>query len=405
MLAAVQLLLAGEQILASRWLPVTLSFTHLITLGFLAMVMCGAMLQMLPVMAGAPVSGVVAVGGASHLLITLGTLALVMWFLGPGSLLLALILLVAGFSIFLFATVSALWRRGAVEPGSPVRGMRLALLSLMATVFLGVVAALAHDGIVPITKLALVTNIHLGWGLGGWIGLLLVSVAFQLVPMFNVTSEYPQWMRVHLPRLVFIVLLGWCALEFWGVLPQFFLAIVIFLYLLFAFVTLNLQRRRKRKVPDVTLLFWATGLVSLIVCAALWICSQLIPSLAAWSGLSPTLGIGLLIGFSCSVVNGMLYKIVPFLSWFHLQNRQMAQMNMSVTIPHMKAIISDRAARVQFVLHLLTVITMAAAAVYHQGLLKPAAVLFLASSLVLGANLWIAVWRFRKTYLLLAKGG
>ncbi|MCB1758176.1 MAG: hypothetical protein KDI68_00145 [Gammaproteobacteria bacterium] len=407
-LAAVQLLLAGEEILVSRWLPVTLGFTHLLTLGFLAMVMCGALLQMLPVMAGAPVPGVVVVGGAVHLLLSLGTLFLVAWFLGSGPLPPALILLVAGFSIFLIATVVAIWRRGVVARGSPAGGMQLALVSLLVTVLLGVVASLGYDGRLVIRELAVVTDIHLGWGLAGWVGLLLSSVAFQLVPMFNVTPEYPQWMKRHLPWLILLALVGWSLLQFgegafWEGGRKFSLVPVVVLYLLFAFITLDLQRRRKRKVPDITLLFWVTGLVSLICCAVLWVCSQLLPWLASWRGMGALWGIGLLLGFSLSIVNGMLYKIVPFLSWFHLQNRQMAQMRMSVAIPHMKAFISDRAARVQFVLHLLATVAMAAAVLYSHNLVRPAAFLFLASNLLLGANLWIAVWRFRKTSLLLAQ--
>ena len=58
----------------SRWSPLTLGLTHLITLGVLAMVMCGAMLQMLPVIAGSPVPRVVLVGTLTHILLILGTI-------------------------------------------------------------------------------------------------------------------------------------------------------------------------------------------------------------------------------------------------------------------------------------------------------------------------------------------
>lgn len=38
-----------------RWSPATLALTHLITLGYLAMIMLGALLQILPVVLGVPV--------------------------------------------------------------------------------------------------------------------------------------------------------------------------------------------------------------------------------------------------------------------------------------------------------------------------------------------------------------
>jgi len=76
LLAGALLLIEGESALASRWAPPTLALTHLFTLGVLAMTMCGAMFQMLPVVAGSPVPRVRLVGSLVHLSLTLGTSAL-----------------------------------------------------------------------------------------------------------------------------------------------------------------------------------------------------------------------------------------------------------------------------------------------------------------------------------------
>src|SRR3546814_18024726 len=48
-LAGALLLWQGPLVLTSSWTPVTLAFTHLLTLGFLTMAMIGALLQILPV--------------------------------------------------------------------------------------------------------------------------------------------------------------------------------------------------------------------------------------------------------------------------------------------------------------------------------------------------------------------
>ena len=50
--AALLILWQGPAIFASRWHPATLALTHLLTLGFMAQVMLGALLQMLPVVVG-----------------------------------------------------------------------------------------------------------------------------------------------------------------------------------------------------------------------------------------------------------------------------------------------------------------------------------------------------------------
>ncbi len=62
LLASLLLMLEGAAVLMDRWSPLTLSMTHLFTLGVLGQVMMGAMLQMLPVLAGSPVPRVVPVG-------------------------------------------------------------------------------------------------------------------------------------------------------------------------------------------------------------------------------------------------------------------------------------------------------------------------------------------------------
>ncbi|MEI2421580.1 hypothetical protein V6O07_14995, partial [Arthrospira platensis SPKY2] len=54
MIGGLMLLLAPD-LLASRWTPGALALTHLITVGFLLMVMVGALFQVLPVVCGASI--------------------------------------------------------------------------------------------------------------------------------------------------------------------------------------------------------------------------------------------------------------------------------------------------------------------------------------------------------------
>jgi hypothetical protein len=63
-------------------------------------------------------------------------------------------------------------------------------------------------------------------------------------------------------------------------------------------------------------------------------------------------GILFLLGFAASVVNGMLYKIVPFLAWFHLQSQTQARAG---AIPNMKDFIPDAQARRHYNLHALAI--------------------------------------------------
>jgi len=160
--------------------------------------------------------------------------------------------------------------------------------------------------------------------------------------------------------------------------------------LLFAVATLRLQSRRRRKLPDVTLDYWRLGMASLIACVAVWIAAQFDTAWAESDAYPLLLGILFIGGFAVSVVNGMLYKIVPFLAWFHLQSQLQAKAG---TIPTMKDMIAERWQRRQFRLHLIACVLLIGVPFWPQLGIAAGSVLA-GSAVVLWVNLWSAVRRF-----------
>jgi len=402
--AGLLLLYWGEAALTSRWAPPTLALTHLLTLGLLGMVMCGAMLQMLPVIAGSPVPRVVLVGTLSHLLLVCGILALVGAFLshGDGLMELAILSLGGGFLVFISGVVVALWRVRVAS--ATITGMRLAIAGLVLTVSFGMLVAGAWGGLLNLGSLSSLTDIHLSWGLLGWIGLLLMSVSFQVVPLFQVTPDYPGWITGTLPRAVFLGILLWMGLRYgaehlgWPArLEALWIAVLGLAFSAYGGTTLYLQRRRKRRIIDVTLWFWRLAMLCIFMVLLTWIGGLLFPVFAALPGYPLLLGILLLLGVAVPAVNGMLYKILPFLCWFHLQNRQLALMCMTVPVPHMKAFITDRAAKRQFHISLLALLLALPAALWPALFARPAGLAFAFSNLLLLVNLLQAVIRYRQT--------
>ncbi len=181
-------------------------------------------------------------------------------------------------------------------------------------------------------------------------GLLVISVAYQVVPMFQITPPYPPYLSRWLVGVMFALLLLHAAAPWLapvaGTLIDTGLASGI---LLFAFATLRLQSRRRRKLPDVTLDYWRLGMASLMICVPVWLAAQLSPAWANSDAYPLLLGVLFIGGFAVSVVCGMLYKIVPFLAWFHLQAQLQARAG---SIPTMKNMIAERWMRMQFRLHL-----------------------------------------------------
>lgn len=339
MMAAAGVLLAlhGEQALASTWLPQTLALTHLGTLGVLAMAMCGALYQMIPVVAGAPVP-LVRLGHAVHALLAVGTLALVAGLLGPSQLsgpwltrthLMAggALGLLGAFVLFCLPIAWALFRRAPVRSPT-VLGMRLAVACLGGLVALGVRMAWQHVTGDFDPARAVWLQVHASLGIFGCVGGLVTAVSWQVMPMFYLARAVPDraaWGLLGLlasgmllvtaapllaeplaPWLRPATLAGLCALP-----------AVVAVWLLGPWLTWQALRARRRRRKDPSLVFWQ---VSLVTAPLSGIAGAL--ALLGTDGRWP-LAFGWLAvwGWAGLVVHGMLTRIVPFLLWFHRFSR------------------------------------------------------------------------------------
>lgn len=397
--AAVLALWSGPALLASRWTPALLGATHLLTLGFVAMVMVGALFQLLPVLGGARWRRPYPFSVAVHLLLTAGTLLLAAGFSAGCTYCtqMALPLLATGLTLFIGLALAAL--RGSPSQHASVKAMGYAVTGLGMTLLLGLYVGASH-GWTALPATRTYTDLHLSWGLLGWVGLLGVGVAYQVVPMFQMTPEYPAALRRWLVPGLFAALL---LLSVAPVLPGQYAVTVLRTvaevglaagFVLFAVWTLYVQARRRRRLPDITLWFWRLAMLCLLAGALLWAARQLYGG--AWGEVRYPLLLGMLLipGFAVSIVSGMLYKILPFLVWLHLQTHAGSR-EARRRIPNTKAIIPDRRARPQFVLHALALLLLTGAALWPYLLLWPAALTFAAACGLLWLNLLYGLRTYR----------
>jgi hypothetical protein len=395
MLAAATLGWGGVAAWDGRYSNALLATVHLMTLGFLTLAMAGALLQLLPVVAGVPVPRARVVSAAVHGLLVCGTLLLALGLARPDLPVLGygLLLLLAAFGIFLPVMGYCLVR--AVRT-STVLGMRLAMIALALTVLLGTLLALSRLGH-PLLMSAHLTDLHLAWGLLGWVGLLVTGVAYQVVPMFQITPAYPRWLQRGLAPLWLLALAGmtvapWLpAADPWRHALTNLASLALALgYAAFAIATLVLLQRRRRRVVDVTLYFWRLASASVLACVALGGTLSLWPD-ALRARLALSWGVLALVGAAASVVNGMLYKIVPFLVWLHLQRH-----GGRGRLTNMKEIIPDAAARRQWLMHLIALGLLLAAAWRPREAAGAAALVFGYSCLLLALNLAGAYTLYRR---------
>lgn len=394
--AGVALVWFGPDLLLTRWAPATLAVTHLLALGFLCLVIVGALFQLLPVLAGAPVPGVIWVSALVYLLLAGGVPLLVAGFLTSSTdlQLLALPLLGGAVLVLLVALVLALRRaQGATET---LRAIELSAGGLLVTAALGMTIVLALNARVGLFSLPGWVDLHLSWALLGWAGILLLGMGFQLVPLFHVTPPYPGWFRRNAPAILFLSLLGMTAghIVGAGLLHAAGVAVALLVLGVFAVLTLRLQAQRRRPVWDPTLSFWWLGMACLLGACAAWLLDA--PG--------PLVGVLALAGAGVAVPSGVLYKVVPFLAWFHLQAAQVERSRFDVAVPHMRSWVSDRLAYAHFLFHAAALTLMLAVWAGWEFTARPAGLLFAAAAVLQGVAFLRVYHRYRGVRRLLTGG-
>jgi hypothetical protein len=398
--AALLLLWQGPDLLSNRWNPALLGTTHLLTLGYMGLIMLGAILQILPVVAGTPMRRPELIAAIVHTLGTSGIVLLCAGLIFTLSLALKLAMALLGSALLLFAVLVVITLRRALPQNRTAQAIRLASLMFAATVVLGLILLSNHAFVWWLEDRETLVNLHLSWGLLGWVGLLVVGVAYQVVPMFQLTPHYPAKLTRWLAVVLFSLLSGLALANY---SPAFQLVLKILLAMglaTFALITIRLQLKRRRKLPDVTLDFWRVGMVSLLLAILLWLTAQIFPVLQVMQSYDMLLGMLMIVGFAMSVINGMLYKIVPFLVWFHLQSKRGLT---GPKIPNVREVLPELRTRRQMWLHFAALGMLLMAVLFPSIFTYPAALLFGASNLWLWLNIVSASRTYRRVNLLLGQ--
>ena len=382
---AAGLLLAwqGADALASRWTPVALALTHLIVAGFMLQAMCGALLQFVPVAAGGNVRHPRALATFTHPLLALATVCLATAFITGAAVLFVVAALIFALAIGTYVIVVGYALLRTPARGATLQALRLAVAGLAVTAILGVALALAL-GCGWQWLFVEITNVHAAWGLGGWALTLLMGVSFHVVPMFQLTPPYPVRLAAALPlaMVVMLTLWSWQIVGEAAIWQRAAMLGANLLAAVYAATTLLLQARRRRKLVDPTLIFFRGAMVSVLLFAVSSVGFAIDADAAADPRAALWLGMLAIPGVFISAITGMLYKIVPFLNWLHLQRIG----GLGIPPPNMRDMIAESAMNGQMRLHFIA-LTVLLLAIPMPQLTRLAGILFAASCFWLGLNL------------------
>lgn len=293
--------------------PLSLAAIHLIFLGIVTMSMIGALFQMQSVLGGRPILHPVGNGLIIHTLLMIGIFSLSGAFIFTLSPLFILAAVMLGAAILYAANLVLPLLFGGITHDT-LRGMRLALIALSITALLGIVMAVSFANGTFSPAHEAIRSSHYSLGLIGWIGALIIAVAFQVVEMFYVTPPYRPWYKRNAFRIIALSLIAKIAWLFFALpYPWIIEGVLAVLLTWFVIITARRLQMRKRRVSDVSIWFWGTGvaLLQASIFAHIGYLGSGISSLEAVA----LIGFGL---FAFSIILGMMGKIVPFLVWFHL---------------------------------------------------------------------------------------
>ncbi len=308
--------------------------------------MFAALFQMLPVIAGVALKSPIKRANLLLYPFTLGIVTLLVAFNVTQPWLYNLAGILLGFAILSTVLPMLINLQKLKNHTSSSKGMLFALSALFLLVLFALYLLLSLSGTFEGSYYTEVKTAHYSFGLFGWIALLILSISFQVIEMFYVTPAYPKAMQSYLPMVLFMVLfissvVGFFFPLIWSVSQ----VLLIGLFSYYAIMTLKRLTQRKRPLTDATVWFWRMGLVSLLL-SLLFISLQYFTVLTQLKALSYIF----FASFALSIVFAMFYKIVPFLTWFHLNSQGY------FTAPMMHEVIHPKTAKKHLYIHLATIV-------------------------------------------------
>ncbi|HYM01463.1 MAG TPA: hypothetical protein VET85_00875 [Stellaceae bacterium] len=399
--ASLAALLAAEALVAGGlaypaaplFAPGSLVAVHVVTIGWLSLLMLGALHQFLPVIAARPLASD-RLALASLVLIETGLAAMIAGFLALGGIGAVVALLpLGGVSVlagFLCAVANLGWTLRGVSPlPLPARFIVAALGFLLLTALLGIgfgcafvlptpprwLAALAAEGLA----------LHLLAGIGGWFALTAVGVSYKLLPMFMLAEED----RGRVGAVILWLTAGGLAAA-WsaGVLaiiadPRWRLVAMtgevafaagLGLYL---WDMRRLYRSRHRRRLELNSLAAAASMVPLALALVGGVAMRFAPNGTDWAA---PLVLLTLLGWLSLLGLSQLYKIVPFLTWLERYASRLGR----GPVPRVQDLVNEARAWPWFALFALgTLVSTAAAALAAPDVARLGAVLLFVSTLAI----------------------
>lgn len=185
-LAGILIFFSETNILVNRFSMDSIIITHVLTIGFLGFVMLGALTQMLPVLASAKIPKIEIVSKYSYILLVIGSISMYVGLFQTNSLFTTIAFIGLGSGFLLILIPIAIGIKSVNNFTPTIKGMATSLFFALSIVFMGLYLLYGYiTSNITATHL-LIANVHSVWAVFGFAYILIISVAFQVLPMFYV---------------------------------------------------------------------------------------------------------------------------------------------------------------------------------------------------------------------------
>ncbi|WP_411034943.1 hypothetical protein [Shinella sp. BYT-45] len=358
------MLLAGQGLMVAGYgypaadigAPETLVLVHVVAIGWLSLLMAGALLQFVPVLVARPLVGgrfaapalLLLVGGLGFLVAGFvalsGAADLPLFILPVGG-----VMLLLGFGLVAGIIAATLF---AARPlPLPARFVAVGLVSLVGAALVGAAFTTALSGLAEGAALARLVaggvELHAALGLGGWLSVTAVGVSYRLLAMFLLAPEAERrtsralWWAAAVAVGLVAASIPFVAFALSGVPVLFASALLLTLaaVLLYGGDVLGIYRARKRKQAELNIRAAGPAFVALVLSVIL----VNVPAVRAGEGVAAfayLFAFGWLTGLGLA----QLYKIVAFLTWLEAYGPVLGR----APVPRVQDLVEESHARILF---------------------------------------------------------
>ncbi|MCZ7603197.1 MAG: cbb3-type cytochrome c oxidase subunit I [Melioribacteraceae bacterium] len=333
-------LLEYETITGHHFQPKILALTHIATLGWITMIIFGALFQLVPVVLEVKLFSEV-LAEIQYWIYLIGAAGLVygFWVFDSKNFIMpSAIVLNAAMLIFAFNMIMTFIR---------VKKWNITGYYLAAAVFYLIVTAVAglllsinlYTPYIKINHLQYL-NLHAHIAFVGWVSFVVMGVTYKLIPMFTLSHKYSTKSALGAFVLINTGLLGISTAMHYENTTIFFYFFVILIAVgifLFLYQVYMIFKNRVRRKLDVGLELSVAAFIFFGISTLTGLITG-VGNLSDVRNLSLIYGYLIVFGYLSMLIIGQLHKILPFLRWYHKYSSKAGKEN----VPMLKDMYSEK---------------------------------------------------------------